>query len=644
MHIKKRGGKGILIHSSRSQAAIFIIISVIIILSGVLYFFYQRQAAEKEVEVVQPEAAPVKLYVEDCIKKVTQDGLESIGLSGGYISMPAEISNNPKAYLSAFPASSFKIPYWWHDGLDAVPTEEFINKQLTSHIKSELKNCLDNFRPFAGKFEINELKDADINVQFNENDVSVRLKYPLEVTSRNGDFRQLIQNFEYTIPIRLKKVYELAKLIMERENKDYFLEKRTIDLYSMDRDIPTTDVEATCNAKIWQLSSIKDKLRTLLRVNIPYIRIGGTDYNPNLYVPNPSGKSVYSQTYFQYHYIWDIGKDAEKKYSNMKVSFAYEDWPLDIFARPSQNGILRSNSQKGTDMLSFFCMHIWHFTYDISYPVLVTVFDKETDSNRAYQFSFAFRVNVDHNRPSRLNSGATLFETTADLPSDEYCNNVQNEITIFTVDSATGDDMRDVNLTFVCGGFSCGIGESNWLGLGGAAGITKRLPYCVNAVLKGSKNGYSEAKTFIQTDVDGRSYVLSLNPIKELNNYRVLKHSLSSPGNAQELAPNEKASIIIRGKDTDYEAFAVYPKEAQFPLRIPTGKDATYEVTIYIADNENIIGGYIGDWKLGKDALRGANEVTFHVIEQGPATEDERLLFVSGLSSYSKNVPAPELR
>ena len=644
MNIKKRGVSPVIILNSKSQAAIFLVITAIVILSGVLYFLYQRQAVEKETEIVQPQAVPIKLYVENCIKSVTEDGLEIIGLTGGYINLPEIINNDPRAYLTTFPGAGFKLPYWWHDGIEAVPTENFINQQLRSHIQSEFKNCINNFEPFSGKFEVKQLKEAAVDVQFNENDVSVALEYPLEIISKDGDFKTLIENFKYTVPVRFKKVYELAKLLMGRENKDYFLERKTIDLYSMDTEIPTTDVEATCTAKVWQLSNIKDKLKTLLRVNLPYIRIKGTDYNPNLYVPNPKGKSIYSQTYFQQHYIWDIDKDADKKYKNMKVSFTYDSWPLDIYARPSQNGILRSNSQKGTDLLSFFCLHIWHFTYDINYPVVASVFDQETENNRQYQFNFAFEVAIGHNQPNRVNTGTTLFDAGDAISSEDYCNDVQNEITIFTVNNATGEDIRDVNLTFVCGRFYCGIGATNWLSFGAAAGLTKRLPYCVNGIIKGNKEGFAEAKSFVQTDVDGRSYVLGLSPIKEFQNFKIVKHLLSNPGVSNELAPNEKASIIIKGKDISFDGFAVYPREAGFPLTIPDGKDATYEVTIYIVDDENIVGGYTGDWKVGKNALRSAEEIIFHVVEQGPASDDERLLFVQGLSSYSKNVPAPELR
>ncbi len=639
---KKRGNMRKLFFNSKSQASIFIIISLIIILLGVLYFFYQRQAVEKEIGVLHPAIAPIKLYVDNCIKSAAEDGLERIGLSGGYISIPESINNNQRAYLSAY-AAGFKMPYWWYDGIDAIPEEEFIRQQLASHIKAEIRNCIDDFEPFNAKFEINQLKEPFVDIQFNDNDVSIKLTYPLEIISNDGTLHQLIQNFNYAVPIRFKKIYELAKLVMERENKEYFLEKRTIDLYSMSTGIPTTDVEATCKTKVWQLSGIKEELKNLLRVNLPYIRIKGTDYNENLYVPNPSGANIYAETYFQKHYVWEIDKD-NKKYRNMKVSFAYEDWPLEIYARPSQNGILRSNSQTGTDILAFFCLHIWHFTYDINYPVLVTIFDGETDSNRAYQFSFAFKANINHNQPERQSTGSVLFETFADVPSDEYCSALQNEVTIFTVDNSTGDDIKDVNLTFACGRFYCDMGKSEWLSFGAAAGLTRRFPYCVYGVIKGAKNGYDEAKSFIQTDVDGSSYVLMLNPVRELQNYKVVKHQLANPSIYQELGGNERASILVKGKDTAYESFAVYPKEEDFALRLPDGKDAAYDVNVYLIDEENIVGGYIGEWRISKEALNGANEAVFHVIEQGAATDDERFLFISGLNSYSKNVPAPELR
>ena len=640
MRFKKRGVRFRL--DSKSQAAIFIIMALIIFIAGMLYFFYQRVSLGEEAELVPSEVAPVKLFVDSCIQSVAEEGLEIIGISGGYADLPAKIANDPRAYFSAFP-SGFKMPYWWHDGIEAIPSEEFVRQQLSSYIASELKNCINNFGSLAGKFEVTELKSPSIEVAFNENDVSVKVNYPLEILSKDGTVRQLLQNFGYTANIRFKKVFELATKIMDRENKDFFLEKKTIDLMSLDTEIPITGVEAICKTKTWRLSRIKERLQTLLRVNLPYIRIEGTDYNENLYVPNPSGRSIYSNSYFQHHYVWDIDKDAKKKYSNMKVTFAYEDWPMKAYARPIENGILKSNSNKGTELLSFFCIHTYHFTYDVDYPVIVTVIDQETSSSKPYRFNFAFKVSIDHNYPKRESKGTALFDTI-DEPLAEYCSELQNEISIFTVNNATGEDINDVNITFICGRDYCDMGKSEWLSFGAAAGITKRFPYCINGVLKGVKEGFAESKEFIQTDVDGRSYIIFLNPIKEFRNFKVVKHQLSNPQVSQELSPNEKASISIKGIDNGFDGFAVYPKDADFPVKIPDSKDGIYEVNIFVADNEDIVGGYAGQWKIGKNDLTGAEEIVFHVVTQGPAAEDERALFISGLASYSKSVPGPELK
>ena len=122
MKHKKRGVVNCIIPNSRSQATIFIVMALIILLVGVLYFFYQRISLNEEVDVVPKEVSPVKLYVDNCIKSTTEDGLELIGITGGYADVPAKISNDPRAYFSEF-ANGFKIPYWWHDGIDAVPSE-----------------------------------------------------------------------------------------------------------------------------------------------------------------------------------------------------------------------------------------------------------------------------------------------------------------------------------------------------------------------------------------------------------------------------------------------------------------------------------------------------------------------------------------
>ena len=135
--MKKRG----IFAGKRAQITLFLIIAFVIIILGMIYFFYQNQLSEKKVEYVQPELMPIKIYIEECLKQITNDGLETIGLTGGYIDVPQSIESNPKSYLAAYPSSHLKIPYWWYKGIEAVPTEDFIKDELKVHVKRELDNC-----------------------------------------------------------------------------------------------------------------------------------------------------------------------------------------------------------------------------------------------------------------------------------------------------------------------------------------------------------------------------------------------------------------------------------------------------------------------------------------------------------------------
>ena len=623
----------------RAQAMIFVILAVLIIVLGIMFFIYQKQILEP-VENIDPKAQPVKLYVDNCLMQTALDALNQIGLSGGYIELPGIINDDPRTHLTTYPGKGFKMPYWWHDGIQNVPTEEFVKDEMNKYIQREIKTCLGDFASLEG-YEINELKEPKVEVSFNEKDVSIKLDYEIELILRNGEFKTLMKSFEYTLPIRFKKVLELATNIMERENNDLFVEKSTIDLISMKKEIPLTDFEVSCGTKTWQLPQIKSNLQELLRVNLPYIKIKDTSYNPNVFVPNPDGKSTFAGSYYGNHYVWDLYQ-LGKEFKNMKVSFGYENWPMDIYARPSQNGILSSNAQKGTAALSFFCLQIWHFTYDIKYPVMVTVTDPETDENMPYTFRFAFKADIDHNQPNRFTTGITSFESDEEIPNDEFCSETKNSVTIFTIDNSTADDINDVNLTFVCGRYYCDLGKSEWMSLGAAAGVTTRVPYCVNAVIKGKKEGYAEAKTFMQSDLEGKSQILMLNPVKEFKSISIIKHQLGNPITNLEFKENERATIMFKGKNIGWQSFSVYPQENSFPLQVLL-KDATYSVEVYVTNGNEITAGYSGEVSLSKNDLENSKGIIFHVIESETTSDDDRALFITSLASNSNSIPKPEL-
>ena len=616
----------------RGQTTIFMLLAIVVLLIGVLFFFSQDASLEKT-EYISPELVPIKNFVDTCISDTAARGIAILGLNGGYINFPQQINSNPRSYLKFTPLDDYKNPYWWYDGTESIPTEEFMVKQIEDYIISEIGTCINNFEVFSSQFDVKKLSETKVNVILNEDDVSVELNYPAELTNKLNRTKIEIDNFRKKIPIRLKKAYEMAKDIMDAENRDFFLEFKTIDLITMDEDIPTTDVVATCQEKTWPVSQVKAKLQRLLNANLPYINVVGSDFDDNIFVSNPFGEDTYKDSYYNYHYLWKI---ADKDYNNMRVSFDYDErWPMQFYARPSKGGILKSNSQKGQDMLKFFCIHIWHFTYDAIYPVKATIMD--TSGINPYQFSFAFKVQVDHNQPNRQNFAATIFEGRDVGNEEDYCNDLYNELTIYTLSETTNEDIADVNLTLTCGRFTCNIGKSDWISFGAAAALTAQAPYCVNGILRGKKQGFEDTEMFIQADED-REYTLYMEPVKELD-YYVVKHDFDNPF-FEDRIKDEQASITIKSATDDFEAFGIYPDNENFPIKLPY-KDDQYEVTIYLMDNEDIIGGYQGTWNVNLDQLQ-ANTIKFHVLEK-QGNENDRFLFVSGLSSYSDKVSAPEL-
>ncbi len=651
------------ISKKRGQITVFIIIGLIVLLTYLLLSYYRKESIE-EIELIQPELIPVQQYVQTCTKNIAREAIDIIGINGGYIDFPYWVQTNPNSYLKLSPIDSLKNPYWWYDGTEAVPPLDFIEKQIEDYTKAGMEDCISNFSSFQNQYNIIELEKFNVITEIGEEDVTVKTIYPIEVQDKFGKILAKLQNFPVTIPIRLKKAHELAKEIMKRENKDYFIEKKAIDLISLDDDeTPTTGIGIQCGKKQWEFTKVESKIKQLLEVNLPYIKIKGTDFREDSIITpyqlqdtNPFTESnTYNDSYYYYHYIWDI---SDIPYKNMHVSFNYDQkWPMELYIRPHKGNILPSNPQKAGKLLSLFCLHIWHFTYDIIFPVKVTIVDEETEDNERYSFTFAFKAQINHNIPDRTNFAIQAFDTKDSYLEEEYCADVRNTITIYAQDKVTTDNIKDVNLTFTCGRFTCNIGTTKSYWDEDSSGIPKlreRLPYCNNGILRGSKPGYEEAETFIQTgrklntqpeEQIGDTFNLVMRPIKEFN-FTVVKHKMLNQGvsGAKPLGKDEQAMVTVKNTEEKFESYSTYPIETSPPLKLLAKDNFDYSLEIYVVNNETLSAGYSTKWTVSQIDLRLGKNITFHVIEKEFKDDEEMALFFAGLDEYSKKVPLPEIK
>ena len=186
--------------------------------------------------------------------------------------------------------------------------------------------------------------------------------------------------------------------------------------------------------------------------------------------------------------------------------------------------------------------------------------------------------------------------------------------------------------------------------------LKKKFPYCSNGIVRGSKPGYDIGETSIQTgrrldtsaeEAIGGTFTFNMAPVA-LFNFTVVKHKMLNNGvtGAVPLDSNENAMITIISKEQNFESYATYPidgAEEQPELKLLAGKDFTYDLEIYVVDNETIRGGYKNDkWLVSRVTTVLNKNLTFHVVEKDFDSEEEQYIFLAGLKEYSKLVPLPE--
>jgi len=623
----------------RGQLTIFIILGIILLLSVALFLFLRQEVSVFKPEtVVPPEIVPINQYILDCVDSIARDGANTIGANGGYIDFPIEIETDAESYVPSIPISPVKTALWFYRGQIRVPPLNYITAELEDYIDENLPACLQGFESFRTTFNITELGDISVKVELSEESFDVDVNYPLDIILKAREQKFFLEDFSVTVPYRIKKMYEFATKIMQEELATRFLETKTIDIIALDPAIPYTGSEFSCMPKTWEMKDIEDRLKLLLSVTFPQITVERTSYEP---IPR-------SRPYMQNHYVWDL---TEEKYPDTHASFSYDTlWPFELFIRPNSGKTLRSNANRGQDLLSFICIQIWHFTYDVRYPVLVTLKDDATRTHEDYVFNFAFDVSINHNMPDKSNFASSTFSFDTAGKEDEFCREVQtNRLTVYTFENVSTEEAGDltteidrVNITYTCIRLKCPVGQSEWQFRGAVSYISEEMPVCINGVLRGEKEGYEPAEMFVSTNTE-KSVDLYLTPYIEVP-VTIFKQPEASTDKITSFTEDDSALITVERKD--FKSDAVYSQEAQGDLKLLAKWNHAYNLTIFLSDGDTIRVGYKATWTPDWEKLKDAKEIRFYVLER-PYTEDVTKLaqILEGMDQLvlEYNIIAPQI-
>jgi hypothetical protein len=626
----------------RGQVTLFIILGIIMVLAA-MFFFYMRADITKisYTEKVPESIIPFQRFVENCIDSTTREAVQKLGMSGGYIELPPNIKNNPFARLSIAPEVDYIIPYWYYrkggtiKDNDLSPTLDMMTADITKYVNENIAFCLNNFTAFQNIYKITEKGNTIFQTRITDNSVVVLLDYPVEIIDASKK-PTLMKKFRAELPIRLKKMYELAREIFDAENTGYYLENTTFnDLMSLsEKVVPITDVKfGVCNPFIKKISDIKTNIQNMVNFNLPYVRINGTKIG-EFVLPD--------ERYYDNHMVWNMGLD-NKGYENISVNLNYEtNWPMRLSISPNYGYYVRADPLK----IAFFvntCFMNYQFTYDLEYPVVINLIDGQTADHEAYSFQYVMPVMINHNKGDKINNPTRTYTNLASGGGEEdYCTNYPSRtIQVEARDEITREDLNHVNVSFRCIDFDCKIGEIK--PIMGVYKLDGAFPRCNYGTAIAKKEGYFDTE---MKGIDSKTQTLiSINMRqKKTINYTIEKYELDDIKTPLMLDPDESVLIDIKNTDYDYSQTTLYPDIKQ--IEMIGGDDIKYEINLMIIKNDSLIGGYSANWTASWNDMANSEELVLPIIVNTSIMTDyeAQYMMLENLSKYSKLVEEPKLR
>lgn len=636
----------------RGQITIFIILGLILFLIGslVIYFVTQREVRPLERRIqVATEVVPVYNLVSSCLYELGRKGLTTLGLQGGYLYLPPQITKNPFSYVAFDKFSFIKVPYWYYEGEDRSPSIKSMEKDVAKFIKENIKFCTKDFVSLNQQFSITEKEEPIPKVTFTDKEVVVELDWDLDVKTTDKTVRQ--EKYVAFLPVKIKSIFELASKTLEQENKYELFENLTMKLISSDPTIPSEGLEFECGTKRWHLNDIKNRLQSVLYYNIPRIRLIGTDV-----VPFEFKLKVYEDLKKERKEILDAldagaesftppdltPDDAFEYFSmtfdtnypakDLRAAFSYDpNWGMLINAQPNEGGVLKSNTIKGAKKyLKFLCINQWHFTYDVIYPVVMTIGDPSAFNDQGYVFQFAFPVIINDNEGERIYFGLKRFESVEFY--SEFCDKKGDQeadvrVKGFVEDAPIAVDLADVNISIKCLFEECVLGKTR--NIGGIYRWKERLPQgCANPMIIASKEGYLST----QKQLTSQFLDLTLTKLKPMK-FSVVKHIYNSAdkqlSDAMPLEKNERVSISLFLRNHSETILKDFPSN-DTSINVPYAS-YSYDLNIVMHDAfGNVIGGFnVENLNISYSEVADKSEVVFHVAHYVPLpkTREERFDF-----------------
>lgn len=516
--------------NKKGQLAIIIILALVITGVVVTYFVVKGNISHGGVST---EFKPVYEAYSSCIRDKTAAALEIAGSQGGRIYLKPFIPGSEYApFSSRLNFMGIGVPYWFYvagNGVvkENIPTKREIENEVAEYVREKIPDC--NFESlYRQGFSIKfgepsvtvDIRDKEVEVNVNsmvsaskENDSAVKKEYDVILKSKFGEF------------------YNTAREIYNKEKNNAFLEKYGVDV--LNSYAPVDGVEIECSPKVWQTREVVSKLKDGLEANIGAIKMDGDYYTLG------SKKDEY--------FVVDQKVDDS-------VNLIYsKNWPTKVEISGSSGELMIADpvgNKEGLGVMGF-CYAPYHFVYDVSFPVMIQIYDAEE------MFQFPVVAIIDNNLPREGIAGTVRPEEEFDV-----CQFKTQDIEIRTYDNKLNP--MDANISYTCFDSECTLGESK------DGTFVGKAPACVNGYLRARAKGFADKKIIFSSNEEVSADIIM---DREYNTTLDLKVG------GQMLKGN--AVVLFEGNQV---VSAMLPDSPNIKLT-----EGLYNVTVYVYGNSSIV-------------------------------------------------------
>lgn len=480
---------------TRGQLTLFIIVGLLILISVATALYIQRSVRERGqvfapiIDEVPREFAPLRNFIDTCLRDSALEGLQRIGMHGGYIGLTAaEVPYTGRSFdvdysgaspashgaITFSPGSNWHIPYWYYLSADnqcsgdcqfAIQRpplyrnegDHSIEEQLDDYVRDRTVECLGSWEAFTVQgFRITGTAEPEVRTVIAEQDVQFYLRYPIEAVSEFGTRK--FANFGVRLDLNLPQLYDLATEILNTQVQGKVFEANTMNVIAgmsgLDEDAlpPVAATEFSHSPRFWAEAAVQKKVQDLLSVHLQRFTVLGTkNFNPYIFPDDPIKQGLYQS------FILPV----QGRYPDLEAEFTYlPSWTAYFDAGPSM--ISTSGAATNTEF-PLVPIKQYNTAYDISYPVVIELADPDALQQRGYRFVFALEANIRNNQA--IDEEFVPLAKATIGGSGQFCNmNQRNSGDILVqVRDGDGNPVPDAAV-FFSAGTSCLLGATDGQG------------------------------------------------------------------------------------------------------------------------------------------------------------------------------------